>query len=90
MCYPGEEQVNMKTMLPTQVFPRSMPACYYMCECTDFDVFCFACRRLAEALQIDPSVDPFKSTSSKYTDSLKEDARCFRFENSARVHIKLV
>ncbi|TRY83585.1 hypothetical protein DNTS_003485 [Danionella cerebrum] len=33
-------------------------------------------RRLAEALQIDQSLDPFnKSTSSKYTDSLKEDAR---------------
>nr|XP_055063483.1 transcriptional repressor NF-X1 [Misgurnus anguillicaudatus] len=33
-------------------------------------------RRLAEALQIDQSVDPFnKSTSSKYSDSLKEDAR---------------
>ncbi|XP_051970866.1 transcriptional repressor NF-X1-like isoform X2 [Xyrauchen texanus] len=33
-------------------------------------------RRLAEALQIDQSVDPFsKSMSSKYSDTLKEDAR---------------
>lgn len=44
-------------------------------------------RRLAEALQIDPSSDPFGSSSrstSVYSDSLKEDARsvlmdsCFR------------
>lgn len=34
-------------------------------------------RRLAEALQIDPSSDPFSVRStSVYSDSLKEDARC--------------
>uniref|UniRef100_A0A8C2DIW9 Nuclear transcription factor, X-box binding 1 n=1 Tax=Cyprinus carpio TaxID=7962 RepID=A0A8C2DIW9_CYPCA len=37
-------------------------------------------RRLAEALQIDQSVDTFnKSATSKYSDSLKEDARWFKF-----------
>lgn len=58
-----------------------------LCGCAGFDVFCFASRRLAEALQIDHTVDPFnKSTSSKFTDSLKEDARWFKFKNSARMH----
>lgn len=50
-----------------------------MCECAGFDVLCFGSRRLAEALQIDQSVDTFKSASSKYSDSLKEDARWFKF-----------
>lgn len=41
-------------------------------------------RRLAEALQVDPTVDPFntKSSTCKYSDSLKEDARfgwCYVF-----------
>lgn len=37
----------------------------------------FSYRRLAEALQIDPTVDPFniKASTCKYSDSLKEDAR---------------
>ncbi len=50
-----------------------------MCGCAGFDVFCCGSRRLAEALQIDQSVDTFKSASSKYSDSLKEDARWFKF-----------
>ncbi|XP_057198696.1 transcriptional repressor NF-X1 [Triplophysa rosa] len=47
-------------------------------------------RRLAEALQIDQSVDPFnKSTSSKYSDSLKEDARKdFKFVSEIEEEIK--
>uniref|UniRef100_A0A8C5BPS1 Nuclear transcription factor, X-box binding 1 n=1 Tax=Gadus morhua TaxID=8049 RepID=A0A8C5BPS1_GADMO len=41
-------------------------------ECATFE----RNRRLAEALQIDTSADPFNTRSaSKYTDSLKEDAR---------------
>lgn len=37
----------------------------------------FSNRRLAEALQVDPTVDPFstKSSTCKYSDTLKEDAR---------------
>ncbi|XP_052417347.1 transcriptional repressor NF-X1 isoform X40 [Carassius gibelio] len=47
-------------------------------------------RRLAEALQIDLSVDPFnKSASSKYSDSLKEDARKdFKFVSEIEEEIK--
>ncbi|XP_067294233.1 transcriptional repressor NF-X1 isoform X1 [Pseudorasbora parva] len=47
-------------------------------------------RRLAEALQIDESVDPFnKSTASKFTDSLKEDARKdFKFVSEVEEEIK--
>ncbi|XP_059369674.1 transcriptional repressor NF-X1-like isoform X2 [Carassius carassius] len=46
-------------------------------------------RRLAEALQIDQSVDTFKSASSKYSDSLKEDARKdFKFVSEIEEEIK--
>ncbi|XP_043100969.1 transcriptional repressor NF-X1 [Puntigrus tetrazona] len=47
-------------------------------------------RRLAEALQIDQSVDAFnKSASSKYSDSLKEDARKdFKFVSETEEEIK--
>ncbi|XP_051572453.1 transcriptional repressor NF-X1-like isoform X2 [Myxocyprinus asiaticus] len=47
-------------------------------------------RRLAEALQIDQSVDPFnKSTSSKYSDTLKEDARKdFKFVSEIEEEVK--
>ncbi|XP_050970763.1 transcriptional repressor NF-X1 [Labeo rohita] len=47
-------------------------------------------RRLAEALQIDQSVDTFnKSTSSKYSDTLKEDARKdFKFVSEIEEEIK--
>ncbi|XP_051517466.1 transcriptional repressor NF-X1 isoform X1 [Myxocyprinus asiaticus] len=47
-------------------------------------------RRLAEALQIDQSVDPFnKSMSSKYSDTLKEDARKdFKFVSDIEEEIK--
>ncbi|XP_076840931.1 LOW QUALITY PROTEIN: transcriptional repressor NF-X1 [Brachyhypopomus gauderio] len=47
-------------------------------------------RRLAEALQIDPSVDPFSSkSSSKYSDSLKEDARReFKFVSEVEEEIR--
>ncbi|XP_016410527.1 transcriptional repressor NF-X1-like [Sinocyclocheilus rhinocerous] len=47
-------------------------------------------RRLAKALQIDQSVDTFnKSTSSKYSDSLKEDARKdFKFVSEIEEEIK--
>uniref|UniRef100_A0A8C1FUB9 Transcriptional repressor NF-X1 n=1 Tax=Cyprinus carpio carpio TaxID=630221 RepID=A0A8C1FUB9_CYPCA len=47
-------------------------------------------RRLAEALQIDQSVDTFnKSATSKYSDSLKEDARKdFKFVSEIEEEIK--
>ncbi|XP_052457453.1 transcriptional repressor NF-X1-like isoform X36 [Carassius gibelio] len=46
-------------------------------------------RRLAEALQIDQAVDTFKSASSKYSDSLKEDARKdFKFVSEIEEEIK--
>uniref|UniRef100_A0A673GZU0 Transcriptional repressor NF-X1 n=1 Tax=Sinocyclocheilus rhinocerous TaxID=307959 RepID=A0A673GZU0_9TELE len=47
-------------------------------------------RRLAEALQIDQSVDTFnQSASSKYSDSLKEDARKdFKFVSEIEEEIK--
>ncbi|KAI4886983.1 hypothetical protein NFI96_023477 [Prochilodus magdalenae] len=48
-------------------------------------------RRLAEALQVDQSVDPFntKSSSCKYSDSLKEDARKeFKFVSEVEEEIR--
>ncbi|XP_036452434.1 transcriptional repressor NF-X1 isoform X2 [Colossoma macropomum] len=48
-------------------------------------------RRLAEALQVDQSVDPFntKSSSCKYSDSLKEDARKeFKFVGEVEEEIR--
>ncbi|KAM9501093.1 transcriptional repressor NF-X1 isoform 1-T1 [Clarias gariepinus] len=48
-------------------------------------------RRLAEALQVDPTVDPFntKSTTCKYSDTLKEDARKdFKFVSEVEEEIK--
>ncbi|XP_072544158.1 transcriptional repressor NF-X1 [Salminus brasiliensis] len=48
-------------------------------------------RRLAEALQIDQSVDPFnaKASTCKYSDSLKDDARKeFRFVSEVEEEIK--
>ncbi|XP_060730078.1 transcriptional repressor NF-X1 [Tachysurus vachellii] len=48
-------------------------------------------RRLAEALQVDPTVDPFSSKSStcKYSDTLKEDARKdFKFVSEVEEEIK--
>ncbi|TSL34566.1 MAM and LDL-receptor class A domain-containing protein 1 [Bagarius yarrelli] len=48
-------------------------------------------RRLAEALQVDPTVDPFnvKSSTCKYSDSLKEDARKdFKFVSEVEEEIK--
>uniref|UniRef100_A0A4W5NHI3 Transcriptional repressor NF-X1 n=1 Tax=Hucho hucho TaxID=62062 RepID=A0A4W5NHI3_9TELE len=48
-------------------------------------------RRLAEALQIDPSVDPFnmRSSSSTYSDSLRVDARKdFKFVSEVEEEIK--
>lgn len=48
-------------------------------------------RRLAEALQIDDTVDPFnaKASSSKYSDSLKDDARKeFKFVSDVEEEIR--
>ncbi|KAF5899023.1 transcriptional repressor NF-X1-like, partial [Clarias magur] len=48
-------------------------------------------RRLAEALQVDPTADPFntKSTTCKYSDTLKEDARKdFKFVSEVEEEIK--
>ncbi|KAF7706181.1 transcriptional repressor NF-X1 [Silurus meridionalis] len=47
-------------------------------------------RRLAEALQVDPTVDPFnKSSTCKYSDSLKDDARRdFKFVSEVEEEIR--
>lgn len=73
VCNIGEKQVKRETvtdMCPLYLYLYGSMCGYSGCKCF------LTRRRLAEALQIDQSVDPFnKSTSSKYSDSLKEDAR---------------
>uniref|UniRef100_A0A672S434 Transcriptional repressor NF-X1 n=1 Tax=Sinocyclocheilus grahami TaxID=75366 RepID=A0A672S434_SINGR len=90
-CYCGETKVNIVSNV---LLLKWSNLCIWLfshrLECDQECATLERNRRLAEALQIDQSVDTFnKSASSKYSDSLKEDARKdFKFVSEIEEEIK--
>ncbi|XP_012670536.1 transcriptional repressor NF-X1 isoform X1 [Clupea harengus] len=78
------DSVDIGQLIPKKESKQAKLECDEECAMQDRN------KRLAEALQIDQSVDPFNNRStSKYSDSLKEDARKeFKFVSEVEVVIK--
>ncbi|XP_063063115.1 transcriptional repressor NF-X1 isoform X2 [Engraulis encrasicolus] len=78
------ESVDIGQLIPKKEVKQTKLECDEECATQERN------KRLAEALQIDQSVDPFNTrTTSKYSDSLKDDARKeFKFVSEVETEIK--